>query len=106
VVTRHGSIHLVVVNEIHPRTVLGEFAHCYNVARPHRTLALETPQLVVRAIDGRIRSRPILGGYTALSNERHDLATEFPAPTEERRGGLPDRSGRRIRPRRGLCEMP
>jgi transposase InsO family protein len=53
---------MIILNETHLRAVLDEFVHYYNVARPHRTLALETPQLVMRPIDGRIRSRPILGG--------------------------------------------
>ena len=54
--------HLIVLNERHLRAVLSEFAHYYNLERPHRTLALETPTPVPRSIAGGICSRPILGG--------------------------------------------
>jgi hypothetical protein len=65
VVTRHGSIHIVVVNDAHLRSVLAEFGVYYNAARPHRGLALEPP-LAPRQDKskggGRIRARPVLGG--------------------------------------------
>jgi transposase InsO family protein len=54
--------HLVILNEAHLRAVLAEFTRYYNRERPHRTLALGTPILVVRATAGPIRSRPVLGG--------------------------------------------
>jgi putative transposase len=54
--------HLVILNEAHLRTVLAEFIRYYNLERPHRTLALETPTPVVRATAGSISSRPVLGG--------------------------------------------
>jgi len=59
---RECLVHLVVVNEAHLRSVLSEFARYYNAERPHRTLSLATPELVVRARAGPIRSRPVLGG--------------------------------------------
>jgi transposase InsO family protein len=54
--------HMIVRNEAHLRAILNEFVRYYNDARPHRTLALETPRPAVRATDGSIRSRPVLGG--------------------------------------------
>ena len=54
--------HLIVLNGAHLRAILGEFERYYNDARPHRTLALETPRPTVRATSGDIRSRSILGG--------------------------------------------
>ena len=44
------------------RAVLAEFVRYYNVERPHRALALETPTPAVRAAAGPISSRPVLGG--------------------------------------------
>jgi hypothetical protein len=54
--------HLIVINEKHLRAVLREFIRYYKHERPHRTLALETP--VPRPVmpEGRVVSRPILGG--------------------------------------------
>ena len=54
--------HLVVLDEQHLRSVLAEFVQYYNRERPHRTLCLETPVQVLRAIEGPVRSRPVLGG--------------------------------------------
>jgi transposase InsO family protein len=54
--------HLLVVNEQHLRVVLSEFARCYNAARPHRALGLDTPHPRSRAGAGPIRVRAILGG--------------------------------------------
>jgi len=54
--------HLVILNEAHLRAVLAEFVRYYNVERPHRALALETPTPAVRAAAGPISSRPVLGG--------------------------------------------
>jgi transposase InsO family protein len=53
---------MIVLNERHLRAVLREFAHYYNLERPHRTLALDTPTPVARTTAGRISCRPILGG--------------------------------------------
>jgi transposase InsO family protein len=53
---------LIVLNEAHLRAILGEFQRYYNDARPHRTLALDTPRPTVRATTGNIRCRPVLGG--------------------------------------------
>jgi hypothetical protein len=53
---------LIVVNERHLRAVLTEFVAFYNAARPHRTLALDTPTLSTRPRHGPIRASPILGG--------------------------------------------
>jgi transposase InsO family protein len=54
--------HFVIVDEAHLRAVLAEFARYYNLERPHRTLALETPTPAVRATAGRITSHSVLGG--------------------------------------------
>ena len=54
--------HAIVVNERHLEALLAEFARYYNVDRPHRTLALETPQTSARARAGPVRARPVLGG--------------------------------------------
>jgi transposase InsO family protein len=54
--------HLIVLDEQHLRSVLGEFVQYYNLQRPHRTLRLETPKPVLRAVEGPVRSRPMLGG--------------------------------------------
>jgi transposase InsO family protein len=54
--------HLIVLNERHLRAVLAEFAAFSNSARPHRTLALDTPVPTVRSPAGPIRARPVLGG--------------------------------------------
>ncbi|HEV8633095.1 MAG TPA: integrase core domain-containing protein [Chloroflexota bacterium] len=54
--------HMIVLNEAHLRALLSEFERYYNDARPHRTLALQTPRPTVRATAGRVRSRPVLGG--------------------------------------------
>jgi putative transposase len=53
---------MIVLNEAHLRAILGEFVRYYNDARPHRTLALETPTPASPVTDGRIGSRPVLGG--------------------------------------------
>ena len=44
--------HVIAVNERHLRRVLGEYVQHYNAMRPHRSLALDSPQ-------GR---KPVLGG--------------------------------------------
>jgi putative transposase len=54
--------HLIILDEQHLRSVLGEFVQYYNLERPHRTLRLETPVSAVRAIEGPVQSRPVLGG--------------------------------------------
>jgi len=54
--------HLIILDEQHLRSVVGEFVHYYNLERPHRTLRLETPVPVLRAVEGSVRSRPVLGG--------------------------------------------
>src|SRR5262249_23757316 len=40
--------HAIVVNERHLEALLSDFARYYNVDRPHRSLALETPQTSAR----------------------------------------------------------
>src|SRR6266705_1391274 len=54
--------HLLILDEQHLRSVVGEFVHYYNLERPHRTLRLEAPVPVLRAVEGSVRSRPVLGG--------------------------------------------
>jgi transposase InsO family protein len=54
--------HLIVLNEQHLSSVLTEFVRYYNQGRPHRTLALQTPEMKLRPVSGPIRSRPVLNG--------------------------------------------
>jgi putative transposase len=54
--------HLIVLNERPLRSILAEFVGYYNRERSHRTLGLQTPQPVVRAAVGPVRSRVVLGG--------------------------------------------
>jgi transposase InsO family protein len=54
--------HLIILDEQHLRSILGEFVQYYNLHRPHRTLRLETPLPVCRESEGSVRSRPVLGG--------------------------------------------
>jgi transposase InsO family protein len=53
---------LSIVDEQHLRSVLTEFVQYYNLERPHRTLRLEAPVPALRAMQGSVRSRPVLGG--------------------------------------------
>ena len=54
--------HLIILDELHPMTVLTEFVRYYNHDRPHRTLGLQTPELRPRPTAGPIRSRAVLNG--------------------------------------------
>jgi len=56
--------HLIVITEQHLRALLAEYAAHYNAARPHRALALDSPdgRPVVRLASGRIVARPVLDG--------------------------------------------
>ena len=54
--------HLVVLNERHLGALLAEFVRYYNRDRPHRTLALQTPEHHDRPRAGPIRARPVIGG--------------------------------------------
>ena len=57
--------HVIVVNERHLRRVLREYVGHYNRIRPHRSLALDSPDgrlAQTRPVSGRARGRPILGG--------------------------------------------
>jgi transposase InsO family protein len=54
--------HIIIVNEAHLRSVLGEFVAYYNADRPHRSLDLDRPQPTPRPRAGPIRVRPVLGG--------------------------------------------
>ena len=54
--------HMIVLNEQHLASVLAGFVRYYNTERPHRTLGLQTPELRLRPIAGRIHSRPVLNG--------------------------------------------
>jgi putative transposase len=57
--------HLIVLNERHLMDVLREYVEHYNRKRPHRTLALDSPDGRSPAPipeSGRIVSRPVLGG--------------------------------------------
>jgi len=57
-------VHVLILNEPHLRSVLAEYVAYYNADRPHRSLALAPPLPRGRspALDGEIRSRPVLGG--------------------------------------------
>jgi putative transposase len=54
--------HVILINESHLRAVVTEFTSYYNRDRPHRTLALQTPEPSVRPRSGPVRARPVLGG--------------------------------------------
>jgi transposase InsO family protein len=54
--------HVVIVDEAHLRSVLTEFGRYDNLARPHRSLDLDTPIQRVRAATGPIRASPVLAG--------------------------------------------
>jgi transposase InsO family protein len=54
--------HILPLNERHVRAVLTEFVAYYNQDRPHRSLGLETPVARRRPVDGKVVSRPALGG--------------------------------------------
>jgi transposase InsO family protein len=54
--------HLIILNEQHLASVLGEYVRFYNEDRPHRTLGLHTPDARPRPVTGPIRSRPVLNG--------------------------------------------
>ena len=57
--------HVIAVNEQHLRRVLGEYVQHYNAMRPHRSLALDSPEgrsPVQRTPSQRVVSKPVLGG--------------------------------------------
>ena len=57
--------HVIAVNERHLRRVLGEYVQHYNAMRPHRSLALDSPEgrkPVQRIPSQRVDSKPLLGG--------------------------------------------
>ena len=54
--------HLIILDEHHLTSVLGEFVRYYNEDRPHRTLGLHTPEVRPHPTTGTIRSRPVLNG--------------------------------------------
>src|SRR5438874_13321573 len=54
--------HLIILDEQQLRSVLTEFVQYYNLERPHRALRLQTPVPALRAVEGSVRSRPVLGG--------------------------------------------
>ena len=57
--------HVIVFNERHLRRALHEYVAHDNRMRPHRSLALDSPDgrpLQRRPRLGRVRSRPVLGG--------------------------------------------
>jgi putative transposase len=55
---------LIPLDKRHPRSVLAEYVHYYNMERPHRTLELETPLPARRSPTGAgtVTGRPVLGG--------------------------------------------
>ena len=57
--------HVIAVNERHRRRVLGQYVQHYNAMRPHRSLALDSPERrkpVQRMPSQRVVSKPVLGG--------------------------------------------
>ena len=57
--------HIIAVNERHLRRVLGEYVQHQNAMRPHRSLALDSPQgrkPVQRMPSQRVDSKPVPGG--------------------------------------------
>jgi transposase InsO family protein len=54
--------HILPLSELHVRAVLAEFATYYNRDRPHRSLGLEIPVPSHRPVDGKVVTRPVLGG--------------------------------------------
>lgn len=54
--------HVIIVNERHLLKVLDEFIDYYNSHRPHRSLGLEAPLPAEATRNGRVVSRPVLGG--------------------------------------------
>jgi len=54
--------HIIFFDEQHLVSVLTEFIPYYNQDRPHRTLALQTPEPKLHAVTGPIHSRPVLNG--------------------------------------------
>ena len=57
--------HVIVFNARHLRRVLHEYVGHYNRMRPHRSLALDSPEgrpPQRRPLLGRVQSRPVLGG--------------------------------------------
>ena len=54
--------HLIIFNQRHLRSVLGEFLAYYNRDRPHWSFGLEPPQPAARPEAGPVRSRTVLGG--------------------------------------------
>jgi len=54
--------HMIVLNEQQLQSLLREFVAYYNRDRPHRSLALRTPEVRDRRQFGKLACRPILGG--------------------------------------------
>ena len=57
--------HVIAVNERHLRRVPGEYVQHYNAMRPHRSLALDSPEgrkPVQRMPSQRVDSKPVLEG--------------------------------------------
>ena len=55
--------HLIILNEKHLRTVLGEYINeYYNVSRTHMSLEKDSPVPRPVQVDGTTVSKPILGG--------------------------------------------
>ena len=72
--------HVIAVNEQHLRRVLGEYVQHYNAMRPHRSLALDSPEgrkPVQRMPSQRVVSKPVLGG---LHHEYRWAAWGFAVP--------------------------
>ena len=79
--------HLIVVNERHPKAVLGKVAGFYKAARRHRTLELETPQPASRPGHGPIRASPVSRRAPPLLQTR-GVGRYRVLPPDRRIGGL------------------
>jgi hypothetical protein len=53
---------VIVLDEQHLVSVLTEFVRYYNEERPHRRLALQTPEVRPRSLTGPVRARRVLNG--------------------------------------------
>jgi putative transposase len=67
--------HVIVLDERHLSSILGELVAYYNQERPHRTLGLQTPAPRLRPTTGPVRSHPVLHGLHHVY-ERAALAAQ------------------------------
>jgi transposase InsO family protein len=74
--------HLIILDEQHLRSVLTEFIGYSNLARPHRTLRLETPLPVTRPAEGsQCAHGRCSEACITCTSEQPDRRADFCAPT-------------------------